>query len=515
MRLRKWLTLAATMIFSGCEAGDSLFCGSSGCEFSAVEWSQLSSLAGFSGPAADLSNAVSTSADGISLGHQLYFDQRLSGNATLVDTLGRPTQYARAPLGQPTKLSCATCHVPTRAGADFSSSPGNTSIGAGTYDVNSQQTVNSGAYTMVYWNGRNDSLWAQIIAVMESRVSMGGNRLAAAWLMQNTYRETYSKVFAAYPLPFGAADLAVASTGLSPDGTCKLDLAMACPAGCRSVMVDTASVCLPRFPLQGRPGATAGCQWGSATEPSRDAFDCMAAADKDAINRVYVNLAKAIAAYEYQLVSKGSAFDQFIAAGPASSLLDGPARRGAKLFVGKAACVECHSTNLLTDNGFHNIGVPQAGPGVPTEADCTAGSACDCVAGKNCLPWGEYDGLTKLKANAFRRDSKWSDDPTDTSRASWYTIDLTSSMKGAWRTPSLRDVALTPPYMHDGFYKTLGEVVHHYNLGGAETGFAGEKSPRLKPLHLTENEEADLVAFLETLTGAALPDSLTAVPVLP
>ncbi len=103
----------------------------------------------------------------------------------------------------------------------------------------------------------------------------------------------------------------------------------------------------------------------------------------------------------------------------------------------------------------------------------------------------------------------WSDDPSDASRSNYYVPPTDTSLKGAWRTPSLRDVALTPPYMHDGYYRTLEEVVWHYNVGGASSATSQfDKSParavQLKALGLREDEQADLVEFLKTLTGAPL-----------
>ena len=76
----------------------------------------------------------------------------------------------------------------------------------------------------------------------------------------------------------------------------------------------------------------------------------------------------------------------------------------------------------------------------------------------------------------------------------------------------MRDVALTAPYMHDGLYAQLIDVVQHYNRGGAASGFAGEKAVQVAPLLLTSAEENDLVAFLQTLTGAALPADVTQDP---
>ena len=91
---------------------------------------------------------------------------------------------------------------------------------------------------------------------------------------------------------------------------------------------------------------------------------------------------------------------------------------------------------------------------------------------------------------------------------------LTPDLVGQWRTPSLRDVALTAPYMHDGSLATLEDVIWHYNRGGAaESGERiGVPAAELRPLMLTDDEVSDLVAFLETLTGAPLSTSLITAP---
>jgi cytochrome c peroxidase len=496
---------------ASCAAIGDAACDRARCELTDEEWVRLERLAGLPDPPPDPSNKYSTDPAAQALGQKLYFDPAFSGNATQLDMLRRATPYARAPKGQPIQISCATCHNPARAGGDYTSTPGHVSVGAGWYDVNGMSTVNAAYFDLLYWNGRNDSLWSQIIAVTESFVSMGGNRLKVAYRLRDAYRAEYEAVFVEYPLPLAQTSMEVMA-GLETNGQC-VRAAAECPAGC---VEDSDSTCWPRFPLQGRPGATEGCQRGDAREPFGDAFDCMAADDQKAITRVYVNFAKAIAAYESQLVSRRSAFDRFIAEGPGSQAISASARRGARLFVGKASCVDCHDTPLLSDNQFHNIGVPQLGAGVPTEADCPEGGACDCVAGKNCLPWGGWDGLGKLAANKFRRDSAWSDAPEDASRSKYYALERPDTLKGAWRTPSLRDVAITAPYMHNGIYRTLEEVIWHYDQGGgAQSSAPLQKSKRLRPLRLTGEEVSDLIAFLETLTGEPLPASLTTAPVLP
>jgi cytochrome c peroxidase len=247
-----------------------------------------------------------------------------------------------------------------------------------------------------------------------------------------------------------------------------------------------------------------------------------------------VNFAKAIAAYEYTLISRESAFDTFVAQGSASTAISPAAKRGARLFVGKASCIDCHSGPLFSDGGFHNIAVPQVGDHVPTVADCPQGNTrCDCTVGdekSTCLPSGAWAGLLRLansvepatgiNFNNTRRDSMWSDDGSDASRAAYYTPPTDTSLKGAWRTPSLRDTALTPPYMHTGYYRTLEEVVWHYNVGGASSG-AGQfdtspaRAVQLKALGLREDEQADLVEFLKTLTGAPQDPTKVVKPPVP
>ena len=452
-------------------------CADGTCLFTASEWKRLQSLADLGDPPPDPSNKYAGHPLAEKLGQRLYFDPGFSGDATLLDMLRRPAPYARAPKGMPTAISCATCHNPARAGADFTSTPAHVSIGAGWYDVNSQQTLNAGFWTLMYWNGRNDSVWSQIVAVTESFVSMASNRLKVAWRLYTVYRAEYDAVFPEYPLPFDAADASA------------------------------------RFPLQGRPGAHEGCQAGDPTEPFGDAFDCMTTADQHTITRIYVNFAKAIAAYEHRLVSKNALFDRFVAAGPKSDLLTPEQKRGAQLFVSKANCIDCHNTPLFSDNGFHNIGIAQQGDAVPTEIDCPEAGVCDCVKGKNCLPWGSWDGLTKLQANGFRRTSEWSDDPSDTSREAFYDLTIDDRYKGAWRTPSLRDVELTAPYMHNGVYATLEDVLWHYAQGGAIAGpTVGQKSVHIAPLHLTDGEQRAIIAFLRSLTGEALPVELVTKP---
>jgi cytochrome c peroxidase len=156
-------------------------------------------------------------------------------------------------------------------------------------------------------------------------------------------------------------------------------------------------------------------------------------------------VAKAIAAYERMILSGNAPYDRF-RAGEAGALSPA-ARRGLALFEGKARCQPCHVGFNFTDESYHNLGT----------------------------------GMDRDKPDLGR-----------------YTETKLEANKGAFKTPTLRDVAQRPPYMHDGSLKTLAEVVAFYNRGGIANAW---RSGDVKPLDLTAEEQSDLVAFLESLTG--------------
>jgi cytochrome c peroxidase len=169
-------------------------------------------------------------------------------------------------------------------------------------------------------------------------------------------------------------------------------------------------------------------------------------------------VAKAIAAFERTVVSKDSRFDRWIAGD--RSALTPQEHRGYKLFTdpAKGNCAVCHKPPNFTDNGFHNIGIAQA-------------------------PGQEDAGRFKIRAVAVS--------------------------KGAFKTPTLRDIELTAPYFHGGSAATLAEVVEHYARGGDDRS---NLSPEVRKLNLSAAEKADLVAFMKTLTGATRTTSLPALP---
>ncbi|MFK7777213.1 MAG: cytochrome c peroxidase [Gimesia sp.] len=163
------------------------------------------------------------------------------------------------------------------------------------------------------------------------------------------------------------------------------------------------------------------------------------------------NLAKAIATYERTILSGDAPYDRF-QAGDKKALSES-AQRGMKLFFGKASCSACHAGPNFTDNAFHNIGV----------------------------------GMKAKKPDVGRK-----------------AISKLGGDFGSFKTPGLRDIARSAPYMHDGSQKTLKEVVDHYNKGGIPNEFLDEEIFELK---LTPQEVNDLVTFMkEGLASSKYPD---------
>jgi len=193
---------------------------------------------------------------------------------------------------------------------------------------------------------------------------------------------------------------------------------------------------------------------------------------------------QAIAAYERTLVSGDSPFDRFNA-GDQSALSDA-AKRGLTVFRGRGRCSRCHTFSevlpFFTDFQYHNTGVAMNNPHFD-KLSRIAFDTVDTEQSKEVI-----DRLAKQPGG----------EELGRVRFSYVVFDI-----GAFRTPTLRNIALTAPYFHDGSARTLADVVKFYNEGG-KMNVAREWD--LAPLALTDQEQRDLVAFLESLTGK-LPES--------
>jgi cytochrome c peroxidase len=329
------------------------------------------------------------------------------------------------------QVSCASCHDPGRQFQDGRP----LGVGIATGLRRTMPIAAGSASPWQFWDGRKDSVWAQALGPLEDPKEHGGNRAAYARLLSRHYRREYEAVFQALP------EMASLPADASPLGT---------PA-------------------------------------EKAAWAAMSVEQRREVSRVFANMGKAIAAYERTLQHGPSRLDGYIAATvrhapEAPGLLAPEEKRGLRLFIGKGQCITCHAGPLLTDQHFHNTGVP---PRDRANPDRGRAGAIEAVMKDefNCL--GPFSDARR--ADCAELEFIAADDP---------------HMLGAFKTPSLRNAALRPPYMHAGQIATLAGVIRHYATAPAAAVGRNER----KPMPLSEQESADLAAFLGTLSGGIRED---------
>jgi cytochrome c peroxidase len=323
------------------------------------------------------------------------------------------------------EVSCASCHLPDQEFQDGTP----LARGVGTTHRRTMPVTGTAYSPFLFWDGRKDSQWAQALGPLESNVEHGGDRTQYARVIRQHYEVPYEAVF-----------------GPLPD--------------------------LESLPAHAGPVAdpTAAANW-----------QALSADDQDSVTQVFVNIGKAIAAFERRIGYGPSRFDRYaesLAQGDrqGSDLLSADEKAGLRLFIGKANCVQCHNGPLLTNQEFHNTGVPAVAD-LPRDR-------------------GRTTGVVQVLADEFNCRSRWSD-----ARGSCRELDYVAAdgaeLQRAFKVPSLRNVADRAPYMHAGQVPNLTAVVAHYNRAPE----APEGQSELKPLKLGNREISQLVSFLQTLSG--------------
>ena len=339
------------------------------------------------------------------------------------------------------QVACATCHQPGRYFADGLP----VGHGVGSTSRNTPSLVGAAYSAWFFLDGRADSEWSQALGPMESAVEHGGTRTQYAHLVERYYRADYEAVFG--PLP---------------------DLS------------DPA-----RFPEFAGP----------VDDPAlRSAWEAMAQPDQQAVTRIYANMGKALAAYERPILPGPSRFDAYVQAltqGNSLARLQALTPEevaGLAIFIGKGECTKCHNGSLMTNNEFHNLGVPDP-----------EGASPDL---------GRQVGVTQLLASEFNCLGPYSDAGPDDCAELRFIKTSGHEIVRAFRTPSLRNMSQTGPYMHAGQFTTILEVLDFYNRAPQPA----EGHSELVPLHLNDQELSQLEAFLLALDGgiAAPPEQLAA-----
>lgn len=319
------------------------------------------------------------------------------------------------------KVACATCHQPERQFQD------NLPLGHGVGQTGRRTMPIAGtAYApFLFWDGRKDSQWAQALGPLESAVEHGGDRTQYAHRIAEQYSTEYEALFG--PLP----DL----TG---------------------------------FPAHAGPVAdpAASAAWKSMSDQ-----------DRAAVSTVFANMGKAIAAFERTIAPPRTRFDAWVDSPgfPRAGILTADEIAGARLFVGKGECVNCHNGALLTDNHFHNTGVPAA----KTNGEDKA----------------RAEGMKLVLTDEFNCLGPFSDaEPEECSELRFMAAPDDDAL-GAFKTPSLRGAASRAPYMNAGQIQTIAAVVDHYSTAPAAP--LGHSELRAKSF--SREEGAQLAAFLAAL----------------
>ncbi len=441
MSRRVLVALMATVF--GCSSD----AANSGDGFSDAEWIKIRTHSPLPETPADPTNKYADRPQAATLGQRVFFDKGYAG-PILAAAASDGSNGGLGQAGDTGKVACASCHDPSSPGLDDRRThPNSASLGVNWTTRNSPPLTNVAFYKLYNWAADKDSLWMQASVSHESAVNFGGNRLAYAHYLYKKYRTDYDALF---PTPIDPA-------------------------------LDPAAADAARFPAAGKPKA-------AMTDPDGP-WELMTDADRKIVNTIISNVGKSIAAYERLLVSRNAPFDRYVAGD--TSAIDAAAKRGLKLFIGKAACDACHQGAFFTDQQFHNDGVPQMVEHLP---------ATDA---------GMFTDVPKLLSSAFNGAGAYSDDPV-AGKAKLDALGMpTDTDKGKFRTKNLRSaLPSNAPYMHNGSKATLKDVVLHYNDGGAADGFEGTKDPKMVPLNLTPQEIDDLVAFLGTLGGDPIPPAL-------
>ena len=202
-----------------------------------------------------------------------------------------------------------------------------------------------------------------------------------------------------------------------------------------------------------------------------------------------LTVGQALASYQRTLLAADSPFDRWYFGGRADAV-DESVKRGFALFSGKAQCIVCHQVQdnhaLFIDHQFHNTGLGYAASVGEKTPDTTRVQLAPGVFAE--LPQAAIDAVTQQRL------------PND---LGLYRITESPDDRWKFRTQTLRNVSLTAPYMHNGRFDTLREVIDFYDRGGVPNELL---SPLIRPLGLTEREKQDLEAFLHSLTGSNVPD---------
>ena len=334
----------------------------------------------------------------------------------------------------PNAIACSTCHVPNLGFSDGLVQ----SFGADVTLRHSPSLFDVAQHTWFRWDGGCDSLWCQAIGPLESPNEMNGSRtfVVGAIAADSSLKSQYEALFGDLP-----------------------DVSNIDPSA-RPTAMDSAA---------------------------NDHWQALSETEQDDITEALVHVVKSIAAYESTLQSSRTTFDDFVdtfvnesfSEEEALALLSPIEERGLRLFVGDGQCHLCHNGPTFSNDAFHNIGL---GPRDWLED----------------TDIGRYDGITMLQESEFNARGKWSDSPDGARGLRVDRLVQSTEQLAQFKTPTLRNLFQTAPYMHGGHFDTLEEVIEHYSTL-EESALQGHSDEVLAPLNWTDSDIEAMIAFLRLL----------------
>ena len=368
---------------------------------------------------------------------------RVSGNPYAI-SLGRALFFDTRLSGRG-DMACATCHQPGKGFADGRERAQGSGVAKKRLDRNTPSLWSAGLAHWFGWDGASDSLWAFSI-----RPILNPDELAATPRQVAALIRRDPTLACQYRNAFGVATQGGAMHGNSKRG--------------------------------------ARTQRGTGSHQGNGAAKGHARGATDELH--LVNIAKALAAYVETLNAGQSEFDQLheaLSRGDTGAAAHYPAaaRRGLALFTGRGQCSVCHFGPNFSNGEFHDIGIPY-------------------LAAPGRVDPGRHGGISIVRQDKFNRLGAFSDDASRASGSRTRHVMQNHSSYGQFKVPSLRNVELTAPYMHNGSLATLRDAVRHYSEL-SEDRLHQDGEALLKPLRMSESEIDDMVAFLNTLTSRDYP----------